>query len=328
MRQTRLQALRGTATVILIAILCSHPAAQRRAIPAPGVDPERALTHDGRRRSYLVHVPTRAAPEPRPLLLAFHGGGGSAAGLKRYAGLDALADRENFVVAYPNGTGPLRTMLLTFNAGPHCCGPALKQNVDDVGFAAAVIEDVARQTAIDRRRVYVTGHSNGAIMAYRLAAERADLIAAIAPVAGAMSVARFAPSRAVAVLHIHSVDDPRALYDGGIGPPFPGTDTRVTHAPVIDGLSKWAARNGCGTQPTADATRHGIMGQPDATDTVTRVSYAPCTSGSDIVHLKLTGAGHGWPGAPRTERERIAGPGTTIINAAEEIWRFVSRFSR
>jgi polyhydroxybutyrate depolymerase len=295
----------------------------------PGPDPVQVtLTHDGRQRSYLIHVPPRRGGRPLPLLLAFHGGGGNAAGFRDYAGLDAVADREGFIVVYPNGTGPLRSLLLTFNAGNNCCGPAQRQQVDDVGFAAAVVEDVARRTAVDRRRVYATGHSNGAIMAYRLAAERADLVAAIVPVAGAMSLDRFAPSRPVPVLHIHSVDDPRALYAGGVGPPFPGTNNRVTHAAVDDALRKWTAHNGCGTAPTVVETRRGQPGTSDAGQTATRLQYAPCRTGATVEHWKLTGSGHGWPGGPSPVREALSGPRTTLVSAAEEIWRFVSKYQR
>jgi polyhydroxybutyrate depolymerase len=195
---------------------------------APG-DHTMRLRHGGRLRSYIVHVPERGIAA-RPLMIAFHGGGGNASGFKAYAGLDAVADREGFLVVYPDGTGPLRGRLLTFNGG-ECCGYAKEHDVDDVGFAIAMIDDIARRVAVDRSRIYATGHSNGAIMAYRLAAERADVVAAIVPVAGAMSLSSFAPSRPVPVLHIHSVDDPRALYGGGLGPPFPGTNSRVMHAP-------------------------------------------------------------------------------------------------
>jgi polyhydroxybutyrate depolymerase len=259
---------------------------------------------------------------PLPVVIAFHGGGGNARGYQAYAGLDAVADREGFLVVYPNGTGPLRQLLLTFNAGNNCCGPALAQRVDDVGFAAAVVEDVARRVSIDRGRVYATGHSNGAMMAYRLAAERADLVAAIVPVAGAMSLDRFAPSRPVRVLHIHSTDDPRALYDGGVGPSFPGTNNRVAHAPVQAGLDRWIAHNGCRPTATVAERREGRPGTPDAGHTATRLVYGPCTTGAVVEHWKITGAGHGWPGAGTTGRERLAGPATSIVNAAEEVWRF------
>ena len=311
----------------LAASVCLRGLADDSAAQQPR-DPEIVLTHGGRSRSYILHVPPKREARALPVVIAFHGGGGNAAGFRDYAGLNTVADREGFLVVYPNGTGPLRNALLTFNAGDNCCGPAQRQKVDDVGFAVAVLEDVARREAIDKRRVYATGHSNGAIMAYRLAAERADVVAAIAPVAGAMSLSTFSPSRPVPVLHIHSVDDPRALYDGGVGPPFPGTDNRVTHAPVATALARWITHNGCRAEPTTAEARRGKAGTPDATHTATRLVYAPCASGAEVVHWKLTVTGHGWPGGPSPIREQLSGPRTSIINAAEEIWSFVSRHSR
>jgi polyhydroxybutyrate depolymerase len=186
-------------------------------------DHERSLAIGGTTRTYIAHVSPRVREgRPVPVLFAFHGGGGNASGFKAYAGFDALADREGFVVVYPDGSGRLGRRLLTWNAGG-CCGYAAAQNVDDVVFALAVLRDLARNVSVDPARVYATGHSNGAMMAYRLAIEASERIAAIAPLAGAMQAPSFPPARPVSVLHIHSVDDPRALYAGGLGPPFPGT---------------------------------------------------------------------------------------------------------
>jgi polyhydroxybutyrate depolymerase len=286
------------------------------------------LSHGSRQRSYLVHVPPTLAARPA-VLLAFHGGGGHAANFQSYAELDALADREGFLVVYPNGTGPLPNILLTWNAGDGCCGYALQQNVDDVGFAVAVIDDLAGRTVLDRRRVYATGHSNGGIMSHRLAAQRPDFVAAIAPVAGSLDLVQFAPSRSVPVLQIHSVDDPRALYNGGLGPPFPGTDNQVFHQPAQAGLNRWISADGC--SPTVDTTdvRVGAPGTPNAGHTATKLVWRPCAGGSEVAHWKLTVAGHGWPGdSPPAGGEPLAGPQTTIVRAADEVWAFVSRFSR
>lgn len=260
-------------------------------------------------------------------MIAFHGGGGNAEGFKAYAGFDALADRERFVVVYPDGTGILPNRLLTFNGGG-CCGYAADRDVDDVGFAMAIVDAVARRTPTDRDRIYATGHSNGAIMAYRLAAERASAIAAIVPVAAAMSLDPFAPSRPVPVMHIHSVDDPRALYEGGLGPPFPGTNNRVTHVAVEDALNRWIDANGCVQKPRTVETRRGREGTADAQHTATRLVWAPCEGGAEVVHWRLTGAGHGWPGAPAGAglRQSLVGPPTTIVDTAEEAWAFASRF--
>jgi polyhydroxybutyrate depolymerase len=261
-------------------------------------------------------------------MLAFHGGGGEAAGFQGYAGLDAVADREGFIVAYPFGSGPLPRRLLTWNAG-ECCGYAMNNNVDDVGFAIAVVDDIARRVSIDVNRVYATGHSNGAMMVYRVAAERADRIAAIVPVAGAYDLERFAPSRAVAVLHIHSVDDPRALYSGGLGPPFPGTDVRSSHRPVMAGIERWARNNGCREQPRTTETRTGQAGTRNAGQTATLLAWEACATGGQVSHWKLTGVGHGWPGNTRAEmREEIIGPVTTLVVAAEEIWKFAAPVRR
>lgn len=284
-----------------------------------------ALQHGGRRRAYFVHVPRASTDRARPVVIAFHGGGGEAEGFKEYAGLDAVANREGFIVVYPNGTGVLPRRLLTWNAG-ECCGYAMNQRVDDVGFAVAVLDDLARRTSIDSRRVYATGHSNGAMMAYRLGAERADRIAAIVPVAGAIGHDRFTASRRVAVLAIHSVDDPRAMYDGGTGPPFPGTNVRSSHRPVMEGLEKWRRHNGCSPQTRVADTRTGRSGtQPQ---TATLLEWQGCAAGAPVAHWKLTGVGHGWPGTDPRGRNEIIGTPTTLINAAEEVWRFVSRVTR
>jgi polyhydroxybutyrate depolymerase len=153
------------------------------------------------------------------------------------------------------------------------------------------------------------------MMAHRLAAERADLVTAAVAVAGALDLTSLAPSRAVPVLQIHSVDDARALYAGGLGPPFPGTNNRVQHQPVMAGLERWARANGCEAKVTTAETRRGTAGTREATHTATLLVWRGCRDGSVVAHWRLTIAGHGWPD-------------TTAIRAADEIWAFVSRFQR
>jgi len=297
-------------------------AAQTQKTQLAAGDHTLTLQHGGRQRSYIVHVPKAGSDRARPVILAFHGGGGEADGFKAYAGLDAVADREGVIVAYPNGNGILPRRLLTWNAG-ECCGYAMNQRIDDVGFAMAVLDDLARQATVDVRRVYATGHSNGAMMAYRIGAERADRIAAIVPVAGALSIVQFAPSRRIAVLDIHSVDDPRALYEGGLGPPFPGTDVRASHRPVMAGLEKWRRHNGCSASSRVVETRKATSGS--TAQTATLLEWEGCGGGTRVAHWKLTGVGHGWPGTRGLAREAIIGTPTTMVSAAEEVWRFVAQ---
>jgi polyhydroxybutyrate depolymerase len=301
----------------------------RAASGSSGVDAGRLAPGDhrieiaagGRLRSYLVHLPPQAAAgTPLPLLLNFHGAASNAAGQQRFSRLNDLADRVGFLVVYPDGTGRFKHFL-TWNAGT-CCGSAMLQRVDDVGFTVAVLDDCARRMAVDRRRVYATGMSNGALMAHRLAAEIPERIAAIAPVAGGMMYQRFLPGLTVPVLQIHSVDDPRALYHGGLGPAFPGTDDRVLHPDIEETMRHWADHDGCAASPRVVATLHAPDGQ-----TATHLVWSSCRDGTEVALWRLTGAGHVWPGVP-AHLPRFLGTDTTILDADQAIWDFVSRFHR
>jgi polyhydroxybutyrate depolymerase len=282
-----------------------------------------ALKHQNRERSFILHVPQARPAMDWPVIINLHGGGGDAKAQQRYSHMDDVADREGFLVIFPNGTGPLDDRLLTWNAGT-CCGWAQKNQVDDVGFIRALIEDLARRVPIDRTRIYATGLSNGAMMAYRLAVEAPDLITAIAPVAGAMVCVPFKAGRPVSILHIHSVDDPRALYAGGLGPPFPFTNARVQHPPVEQTISHWVEFDGCARQPKVEPRVHGAG--RSAKHTATRIAYAPCHGGTEVILWKLAGSGHVWPGGEIDYLTWALGPGTDVIDANSEMWRFFSRF--
>lgn len=297
-----------------------------RADLTPG-DYTFSLNHGGRERSYIVHVPKDQLTNPWPVVLNFHGGGSSAAGQQAYSRMDSTSDREGFLVVYPNGTGILGGKLLTWNAGS-CCGYALSRKIDDIGFTRAVVDDLEARTTIDRARIYATGLSNGAMMAYRLAAEAPDLVAAIAPVAGAQLPDPFRPLSPVPILHIHSVNDTRALYGGGLGPPYPLTRIRVRHPPVETLLARWAEFDGCPREPVAGRTFQGSGGH-----TATRIAYGPCANGIEVVLWKLTGAGHVWPGGAHEymsralgSQSKILGAATDVIDANAQMWAFFSAY--
>ena len=188
-----------------------------------------------------------------------------------------------------------------------------------------MLDDLGSRIPIDRARVYATGLSNGGMMAYRLAAQASDQVTAIAPVAGAMVVAEFEPTRPVPVLHIHSVDDPRALYEGGLGPPFPLTNVRTEHPRVEAMLELWVDANRCSATPAIGETRRWTA--PDGTPhTATPHVFADCTAGAEVVLWQLTGAGHVWPGGRQGYLPRLLGPSTEVIDANAVMWAFFSRF--
>lgn len=311
--------------IAAFALLVAVTAAQGAL--APG-DHEFSIRHDGHRRTYLVYVPSQAAAGRQlAVVLNFHGGGGNARTQKWYSRMDESAAREGFVAVYPNGTGGFAGRLLTWNAGT-CCGSAVARGVDDVGFTLALLDDLAARTPVDRTRIYATGLSNGSMMAYRLAAEAAGRIAAVAGVAGAMTLPRFAPVRAVPVMHIHSVDDGRALYEGGLGPAFPLTSARVFHQSVEAMLKKWRDHNGCPSQAQVNGPITGSTGAADAEHTATRYVFAPCREQTEVILWKLTGAGHVWPSGQQNFLRLHLGHGTTVIDANKEMWAFFARFRR
>lgn len=294
------------------------------AFALPPGDHEFSIAVGALKRSYLVHVPPGAAGKALAVVLNFHGGGGNAANQKWYSRMDEASDRDGYVAVYPNGTGVFADRLLTWNAGT-CCGPAAAQRVDDVGFALALLDDLGKRIPYDRARVYATGLSNGSMMAYRLAAEAPERIAAVAGVAGAMTLPSFAPKLPVPVMHIHSVDDERALYGGGLGPAFPMTNTRVFHQSVDSMIEKWRVHNACPARPQVSAL---LGGTPSAPHTATRHLYAPCRGGAEVVLWKLTGAGHVWPGGHRDYLPLLLGAGTAVLDANAEMWSFFRRFRR
>ena len=271
--------------------------------------------------------PQARAARPLPLVISFHGAGSNAEVMRSYTRMDPVADRDGYIVVYPNGSSGFQGRFLTWNAG-NCCGPAAMLQVDDVGFTLMVLDDVAGRVAVDRSRVYATGLSNGAMMAYRFAAEASDRVAAVAGVAGTMSVTSFAPRRPVPLMHIHSTSDHIARYDGGFGPPATIADTRAFNAPVEDMLRKWLDFDACPIKPASVDTVAGKPGSPDEGHTAIRRAYSPCREGAEIVLWQLSGPGHVWPGGGRTYHPELLGTGTSVSDANVEILKFFSRFRR
>jgi polyhydroxybutyrate depolymerase len=230
---------------------------------APGASATIALRHDGRDRSYAVHVGTAVtAGRPVPLVVNFHGLHNSPAIQEIFSRMNAVADREGFIVVNPQG------IEASFNAG-NCCGPAAEQGIDDLGFTRAIVADVAARACVDRRRVYATGFSNGGFMAHRVGCEAADLFAAVAPVAAGNAVTRCAPGRPVPVITFHGT-----------------ADTVVEYATGQRAAADWATRNGCTGEPTRVA--HG---------TAYCDRWTTCGAGVAVEMCTIPNLWHLWPSA-------------------------------
>lgn len=281
------------------------------------------LMHNSLKRSFHAILPasTFRSDHPPPLVIALHGGGGNSGNFDSNILLSAFAEKKGFVLLYPDGTGRLK--MHTWNAGPGKCGYAADKNVDDVGFLVEVVQVVSQMVIIDRSRVYATGLSNGAMMVDRLADDErsAWVFAAIAGVAGCKSPTNF-PSRLIPMLHIHSLTDPRAIYGGGEGPPFPMTKIRTIHDSVDHTLNTFAHHYGL--RPTAPGplvtNREGHTAQ-----------FLRWTDehNQEIILWQLNGPGHVWPLNPVREYpiliRKVCGASSNVIDSNAVIWEFFER---
>jgi polyhydroxybutyrate depolymerase len=274
------------------------------------------LRHAGRDRHAVVQTPEGVTGGRRPLVLLLHGAGGSGTGILDDDGWASLADEKDFVVVAPDGLPVAQNAPASFlvnprvwNSGQFHDMPARTQ-VDDVAFLTALLEAVAERVPYDRRRVFVVGHSNGSSMALRLAAERPDLITAIAGVAGYAAVEKPADSRPVPTLHLVGTVDPLLPLAGG-NAPTPWKQNRTT--PNLDeNYAAWAVSNGCAASPVVEASPH---------DGVERRVY-PGPAGTRVEEWRLVGHGHAWPGARQRLPERLIGPVTSELDATRAIWEF------
>ncbi|GAA2434678.1 PHB depolymerase family esterase [Actinomadura vinacea] len=273
-----------------------RPAATERPPSEVGGIPTAAGTHKQKldvgtfgHREYLLHVPPKLAAgawrggrpdDPPPLVLALHGGLANMRQMRTLTGYDAIADDKGFLVAYPDG------FMTTWNAGD-CCGPAKVGKIDDVGFLSRLIDKLTGAGLADPRRVYVTGFSNGAGMAYRMACERPGKVAGIGVVEGAL-VTPCEPDRPVSAMIVHGTADRSVPFGGGgrrdfnDGRPFP---------PVSDAVDFWRKAGGL---PEPKRPLRGLG------DGAACAGTGKGGRGAEVAFCKIEGGTHRWPaGASR-----------------------------
>lgn len=239
--------------------------------PSAAASPPGALAFGGLQRTYLVHAP---AGPVTGLVINLHGAGQNGAIQKDITGYDRVADQFGFVVAYPDGID------MSWADGRGASVPD-RQGVDDVGFLSALIGRLSTEYAVPPGRVFVTGMSAGAFMANRLACDRADLVSAIAPVAGTLGAGvGCSPSRPVSVLMIHGTADPVVPFGGGpmVGRGGPST---ILSAPAT--AERWRQADGCG--PFVEQAAAGP---------VQLASASGCAAGAQVVLARVNGGGHDW----------------------------------
>ena len=275
-----------------------------------------SIVSGGLKRVYCIHVPpSYDKNKSMPLLIMLHGGGstGKMMEVLTLGGLNALADKEGFVVVYPDGIGR------HWDDGREGARYYThKEKIDDVGFISSLIDHLVTELNINNKSVYVTGISNGATMSNRLACELFDKINAIAPVAGAMPKGlNCSPSKPISVLAINSIEDPLVPWGGG--------DIRLGFLKVgkvlsvNETVSYWANHDNCSSLP--NATWEPDKDLQDGTR-VRKEAYGGCRNGTAVILYAVEGGGHTWPGGLQYLPKIIIGRTSRDIDANEVIWNF------
>jgi polyhydroxybutyrate depolymerase len=306
------------AASFVLAYLVIRPTCQCKSItsdPIHAGDNLRTIRSGGVLRCYVLHVPAAyRSNRPAAVVISLHGLAISP-GIQEYvSGWSKLAERENFIVVYPQGTlTPLR-----WNAAP-----VYNTAVDDIGFLRDLIADLQSVAAFDPARVYVNGMSNGGALANRVACSLADHVVAVGSVSGLYPELPegCSPSRPVSIISFHGTADPLAKFGGGIfAPGFPlgkllGLATIRTPYPAVgEWIRGWAERNGC----------RGKVGAMSLNAEVEVFRYEACQQNVEVVSYVIKGGGHAWPGGPATG----IGKTTTAIEATKVMWEFFKAHPR
>jgi polyhydroxybutyrate depolymerase len=275
------------------------------------------LQLDGYERNYIVHIPpAEKLQKPVPLLFHIHGGGGTAKGTAglTFGRFNELADRDGFIVVYPNAIDK------NWNDGRTLEDVnAWKENIDDVGFITAIVDEIKQKYKIDATRIFTTGMSNGGFMSSRLLCDAADIFRGGAILTASLSkdyIPQCDPQKPVAVMVMNGTDDPLVPYDGG-----PVKVFRKTRGDIVstdDYVSFWKEKNGC-------TTKKNTVQLPDIADDGTTVSmdeYDACANQGALVLYKVNGGGHTWPGGKQYLGERWIGKTNRDIVACDVIWDF------
>ncbi len=249
-----------------------------------GVD--RTIEHGGRTREYRLYAPPDLDPnKPAPLVFALHGGGGNAAREERRVAYNEYAERDGWIVVYPNGVDGHWNDLRGYEGFL-----SHRENVDDVGLIEALLGKLRAEFSIDEKRIFVTGGSNGGLLSHTVAARLADRIAAIAPIVGSMArpvYQDFRPARPVSVLMINDKGDPRVRWDGG-------ARGRSNFVSMPETIAIWKRANGCGSGQTVSA--EAIAGE-EGDARVSHTVWSGCADGVNLELYVVEANRHGHPTA-------------------------------
>lgn len=276
-------------------------------------------------RQFILYTPPKSDPQKTlPVVFVFHGSLMSAAAMRDMTQYEQLADREGFLVVFPQAFVPEPTLKHYITQSNWNVGSlSTSDNADDVSFVKMMLMYLPLLHPIDRSRIYATGLSSGGFFSSRMACDLGDKFAAIAPVSGTIPYGNFLKckkARAMPVIQIHGTKDPVVPYTGG-PVNFPPTPEVVLSVPQT--LKLWAEKGHCNfnnptTTPFPDKA-------PDDGTSAERIEYPGCQAGIQVQHIRITNGGHTWPGTPYPET--LPGLTNQDFSTTELGWQFMKQFS-
>jgi len=298
-----------TVTLLLSLAACTSPAAPptattiptatATATPAPTATPahtaqpgdtEHQLTVNGLARSYMLYVPTGIDRlQPVPVVFAFHGLGGDPGDEENRSEFDPVADKNHFLVVYPQGSGDDHS----WNDGS-CCSvhiSARDNKVDETAFVRQMLADLGASFRVDPKRVFAMGFSNGAALSYRLACEMYDTLAAIESNSGPVMVDACQPQQPVAVMHVHGLADTFVPFNGGAS----SLNSAWIFPPVKDSIATWVRLDGCTGAPQVETLKNVI----------THTVYTGCRGGTAVELYAIEYLDHDVPPSYVLPPERV-----------------------
>lgn len=289
----------GTTIPVYSAAIETNLIIDKRPKISPG-DYFRFIFFDMSLRSYRFHIPPcYDGSTPMPLIILIHGYSANAYNIMKYSELNKKADEEGFIVVYPNGGTDISFILeslINYRSWGRYWNCWNSYDFDDVGFIKALIEHLKKSIKIDSSNIFITGFSNGGMMAYRLGAELSDIIAAIAPVAGSIGGKWYYwedehlplyiipdPENSLPVVIIHGMKDKDVPYDG-LKDPL--TDEIILYS-VNESVAFWVEHNNCDPVPEINISENGKI--------ITR-TYTNGSHGTEVVLYTYINRGHNWLG--------------------------------
>jgi polyhydroxybutyrate depolymerase len=259
--------------------------------------------------------------------MMLHGGGGAAKAAMWETGWTQKADQAGFLAVFPNATSHDPSRRSSFARNPQLWNDGSnrfysnQKAPDDVGFINAMLDDLSARFFVDKRRVFVTGFSNGASMSFRIGAELSNRIAAIAPVAGACWLEPVILERPVPMLYITGKADTLNPIEGGVPKLATGASGKVRakpKPPVCESILKWAKALDSPLTPASVSDANGVRTE----------TYGPGRDGAKVAYITVEGLGHTWAGGRSLLPESIVGGTSDKISATDVIWDFFQKDAR